>query len=274
MIRQPTFFLTHGAGPCFWFDLPKPFGPHAYDGLGHYLSGLLASLPEQPRAALVVTAHWEAPLPTLSTAAAPDMLYDYHGFPPNTYELTYPAPGAVAVARRAIALMRAAGIEAEEDRTRGYDHGVFVPMLKVDPGARLPVAMMSLDGRLDAAQHLDIGAALAPLRDEGVLIIGSGSSYHGLRHIWDGDAAASIEFDDWLQDTAACNDRDRRERLKHWALAPSALRCHPRSEHLLPLMVAAGAAGEDMGTATFREVIGGKIYSCFAFGKSGVDLPR
>lgn len=270
-MRQPTFYLTHGAGPCFWADLPEPFGPHAYDGLAAYLDGLLGTLPERPQAALVVTAHWEARVPTLSTAAEPGMLYDYHGFPANTYQLAYPAPGAAGVARRALELLQAAGIEADEDRARGYDHGVFVPMLKVDPAADLPVAMMSLDGGLDAARHLDIGAVLAPLRDEGVLIIGSGSSYHGLRHIWDGDPTASIKFDDWLHDTAACNGRDRRERLTHWTMAPNALHCHPRPDHLLPLMIAAGAAGNDAGRGTFREVIGGKVYSCFAFGEHRAD---
>jgi aromatic ring-opening dioxygenase catalytic subunit (LigB family) len=270
-MRQPTFYLTHGAGPCFWTDFPPPFGPHAYDGLAKYRAGLLDGLPERPRAILMVTAHWEEAVPTLSTSAAPPMLFDYHGFPENTYELSYLAPGTPQIAQRAIALLRASGIEAKENPTRGYDHGVFVPMLKIDPSAGLPIAMMSLDGRLDPMQHLAIGAALSPLRDEGVLIVGSGSSYHALRHVWDGDPAASIEFDDWLHDTVTCAPNERQARLSNWTMAPSGLRCHPRADHLLPLMVAAGAALDDPGQGTFREAIGGKVYSCFSFGEAGVD---
>jgi len=265
-MRQPTFFLTHGAGPCFWVDLPMPFGRGAYDGLARHFEELLANLPVRPKAVLVVSAHWEAYAPTLSTAASPGMLFDYQGFPSQAYQLNYPAAGSPEVARRALQLLHASGIEAAENAERGYDHGVFVPMLKIDPAAELPVVMMSLDGRLDAEHHLAVGRAIAPLRDEGVLIIGSGSSYHGLRHIWDGQPTASIQFDDWLHDTVASDGPERRRRLADWTMAPSGMRCHPRPEHLLPLMVAAGAGLDEPGKGTFRELIGGKVYSCFRFG--------
>jgi aromatic ring-opening dioxygenase catalytic subunit (LigB family) len=265
--RQPTIFLTHGGGPCFWMEFPEPFGPNAYRSLQSYLAGLLATLPERPQSILMVSAHWEEAVPTVNTAARPAMLYDYYGFPPHTYQLQYPAPGSPDVAMRAHGLLQQAGIEVNVDSGRAFDHGVFVPMLIVDPQATIPVAMLSLRKDLDAAHHLAMGAALRPLRDEGVLIIGSGSSFHNLRAIFDGQDRASFEFDEWLNDTVTLpNAIVRDDRLKEWKAAPSALACHPRAEHLIPLMVAAGAAGTDAGHRSFRDVIGGKAYSCFTFG--------
>ena len=265
--RQPAIYLTHGGGPCFWMEFPEPFGAHAYEGLRAYLAGLLASLPRRPRAVLVVSAHWEAAVPTVSTAEAPAMLFDYYGFPPHTYRLRYPAPGSPEVAERACGLLAAAGLASATDSRRGFDHGVFVPMLIIDPSASLPVVTMSLSADLDPARHLAIGAALAPLREENVLIVGSGSSYHNLRAIFEVGDGGSGEFDRWLNETATHADPAvRAARLCDWRSAPSARQCHPRSEHLVPLMVAAGAAVEDPGQATFRDRIGGKAYSCFTFG--------
>ncbi len=267
LVRQPTVFLTHGGGPCFWMDFPAPMGPHAYDGLRDYLSALIGGLPAAPRAIVMVSAHWEEAAPTVSAAPAPGMLFDYYGFPPHTYRLSYPAPGEPQLAERVRGLLGAAGIAAGTDAARGFDHGVFVPMLIADPSARIPVVMLSLEASLDPARHLAIGAALAPLRAEQVLIIGSGSSYHNLRAIFDGGEAGSVAFDDWLNETATAVDpAARRARLIDWRRAPNARACHPREEHLIPMMVAAGAAGEDPGRATFRGRIGGKAYSCFSFG--------
>ncbi|WP_308365951.1 MULTISPECIES: class III extradiol ring-cleavage dioxygenase [unclassified Microbulbifer] len=266
MTRQPVFYLTHGGGPCFWMEFPEPFGAHAYDRFRDYFSGLIASLSARPEAVLVVSAHWEERIPTVSLSAAPPMIYDYYGFPPHTYQLEYPAPGAPEVAGRALELLQSAGIAAGADEHRGFDHGVFVPMMIIDPEARLPVATLSLKDNLDPAQHLAIGSALAPLRDEGVLILGSGSSYHNLRDIFRGDGWASIEFDAWLHETVALPPADRDAHLCDWTSAPGARASHPRPDHLLPLMVAAGAAGDDRGWGTFRDMIGGKNYSCFAFG--------
>ena len=266
-IRQPTIFLPHGGGPCFWMDAPPPFGKTAWEKLRQYLAGLVASLPAPPKAFLVVTAHWEADTPTVSTSSAPGMIYDYYGFPKHTYELQYPAPGAPELGRRVKEMIAAAGLPAAEDSTRGYDHGVFVPMLIVDPEARIPVVMLSLRKDLDPALHIAIGKALAPLRDENVLIVGSGMSYHDLRHFRDGEGAASKIFDDWLGAAVTTPDPAARETsLIHWAEAPSGRECHPREEHLLPLMVAAGAAGADPGARDFQDVIGGKSISGFRFG--------
>src|SRR5262245_60314151 len=142
--RQPAIFLSHGGGPCFWMSHPPPIGPHGFDSLKAYLAGLLDSLPARPKAILVVSGHWEERLPTVSTAAAPPMLFDYYGFPEHTYHLSYPAPGAPDVAAQVRALMTAAGIETATDSVRGFDHGVFVPFLIIDPQARIPMVMLSL----------------------------------------------------------------------------------------------------------------------------------
>ncbi|HVO48841.1 MAG TPA: class III extradiol ring-cleavage dioxygenase [Steroidobacteraceae bacterium] len=263
----PTIYLTHGGGPCFWITFPEPFGAHAYDGLRDYLAGLLRTLPERPRAILMVTAHWEEPVPTVSIAAAPGMLYDYYGFPPHTYELKYPARGSPELGARVKALLERARLAVATDDQRGFDHGVFVPMLIIDPQASIPLLMMSLAEDLDPARHLAVGAALAGLRAEGVLIIGSGSSFHNMRTIFDGAIHESVQFDDWLHETLAdVAPAERTARLIDWSRAPGARACHPRAEHLLPLMVAVGAAGQDAGRATFRDRIGGKAYSCFSFG--------
>ena len=265
-VRQPAIFIPHGGGPCFWMESPPPFGPHAWDGLRDYLAGIVASLPERPKAFVVVTAHWEEAQPTVSTAAAPGMLYDYYGFPAHTYQLKYPAPGAPEIAAEVMGLIAAAGLAVGENAERGFDHGVFVPFLIIDPEARIPVVMLSLQRDLDPAVHIAVGRALAPLRDEGVAIVGSGMSFHDLRHFRDGDGRASQLFDGWLDETLTRSDAATRERrLIHWSEAPAARACHPREEHLLPLMVVVGAAADGAGTRSFAEPIGGKSISAFRF---------
>ncbi len=264
--RQPAIFLSHGGGPCFWMDWPQPIGPHGFDRLRAYLAGLRASLPERPRAFLVVSAHWEAEVPTLGIGAAPGMLFDYYGFPPHTYHLSYPAPGDPSVAARAGALLAAAGIASATDAQRGFDHGVFVPFLVIDPDATIPVVTLSLRHDLDPAAQLAVGRALAPLRDDGVVIVGSGMSYHNLRHFMDGDGEDSARFDTWLTATTMAAPDTRDAGLIDWAQAPAARQCHPRPEHLLPLMVVAGAAGADPGRRDYADIIGGKHVSGYRFG--------
>ena len=265
-VRQPTIFIPHGGGPCFWIEPPPAFGPHAWDRLRDYLSGIVASLPARPKAFLVVTAHWEEGRAHCQRRPAPGMLFDYYGFPPHTYELSFPAPGEPRLAAEVKRLLEAAGLAAGEDDGRGFDHGVFVPFLIVDPKAEIPVVMMSIERNLDPARHLAIGKALAPLRDQGVAIVGSGMSFHDLRHFFDGDGRASLAFDAWLGETATrCDPGTREERLIGWRKAPSARACHPREEHLIPLMVVAGAAGNGAGTRSFHDTIGGKAISAFRF---------
>jgi aromatic ring-opening dioxygenase catalytic subunit (LigB family) len=239
-----------------------------FDRLKVYLAGLLDTLPARPKAIVVISGHWEERLPTVSTAAAPGMLFDYYGFPEHTYRLKYPAPGAPDVAEKVRALLTAAGIETAVDSQRGFDHGVFVPFLIIDPEARIPVVMLSLQQNLDPAFHIAVGKAIAPLRDEGVLIVGSGNTFHNLRAFYDGkDPGASMAFDAWLDDTVSGTDPDRRNAsLEQWAKAPHARDCHPREEHLLPLMVVAGAGLDDIGRRVYHDTIAGKAASGFAFG--------
>ena len=247
---------------------PPTAAPQLWDKMAAYLRGLAADVGHTPKALLIISAHWEAPRPTLNVAPRPALLFDYYGFPEHTYKLTYPAPGAPELATKVAALLGEAGFEVDLDAERGLDHGVFVPMLLSYPDADIPVLQMSLLQGLDPGRHLDMGLALAPLRDEGVLIIGSGMSYHNLGTLRGptGDVE-SERFDAWLTDAAT--DRDpasRMAKLAAWEQAPHARQAHPEAEHLLPLMVAAGAAGSDAGRRTYSDHLGGKALSGFQFG--------
>ncbi len=261
--RQPSIFIPHGGGPCFF--LPDPRG--TWTGMAADLRGLAASLPEKPRAILVVSGHWEEPAFVFTGAAAhPGLIFDYYGFPPETYGLTWPAPGAPWLARYGAELLRRAGLPRAIDAARGFDHGVFVPLKVAFPEADVPVVQMSLHASLDPARHVAAGKALAPLRDEGVLIIGSGMSFHNLRAMGDPRVGGpSLEFDRWLAETAAADADERARRLAAWRDAPWARLCHPREEHLLPLMVAAGAS-DSPGTHDYGEVVLGGAVSAFRFG--------
>jgi aromatic ring-opening dioxygenase catalytic subunit (LigB family) len=267
-MRQPTIFLSHGGGPCFWMEPREPLGAHAFEKLRTYLASLLETLPQRPDAILLVSAHWEEPVPTVGSSPAPGMIYDYFGFPAHTYHLRYPAPGSPQLAQRIRDLLGAAGVETRSDPERGFDHGVFVPMLIVDPNTEIPLVTLSLQHDLSARLHLAIGAALEPLRDENVLIVGSGNSFHNLRTFLDGQTGASTAFDDWLTVVVEMPDpAARSDQLGTWENAPGARLCHPREEHLLPLMVVAGAASNDAGSRVFHDMIGNKAISGYAFGQ-------
>lgn len=262
----PAIYLPHGGGPWPWMDDAIYGGPQAYGALRAWLAALPSTLPT-PRALLVVTAHWEETRPTLSSAAAPGMLYDYGGFPPHTYQVRYPAPGDPALAQRARALLEEAGIAAGLDPVRGYDHGTFVPLAVSWPEAPLPVVQLSLVRGLDPKTHLAVGRALRPLRDEGVLILGSGLSYHNLHAFFRGGGEAEARaFDDWLAQSVLLPQAERDAALVGWGRAPGARSAHPREEHLLPLMVVAGAAGADAGRLTFRDRVLGKPVLAAQFG--------
>jgi aromatic ring-opening dioxygenase catalytic subunit (LigB family) len=231
-----------------------------------YLKGLAASLPAKPRAILVVSGHWEAPAFVFTGADEhPGLIFDYYGFPPETYQLAWPAPGAPWLAERGRALIEEAGLPAAVDPARGFDHGVFVPLKVAFPDADVPVVQMSLHASLDPALHLAAGKALAPLRDEGVLIIGSGMSFHNLRAYGDPRVRQpAAEFDRWLVDAAEAPPAQRAQLLADWQAAPWARLCHPREEHLLPLMVAAGAS-ESPGSHDFGEEVLSGAVSGFRF---------
>ncbi len=271
--RFPVYFIPHGGGPWPFMQFPAgPDGKKPWADLADFLKSLPKDVGRTPKAILMVSGHWEGePVPTLSSAHHPGMLYDYYGFPPETYQLTYPAPGAPDVAHRAKQLLEAAGIPAAEDDRRGYDHGVFIPLMVAYPDADVPVVMMSLKNTLDAPSHVAIGKALEPLRDEGVLIVGSGMSYHNMRMFFHDNPEhkqQAIRFDDWLSDVVAIEDPEQRAaRLATWERNPDAQACHvPDHDHLVPLFVVAGAAGQDAGQHIFRGEFRGKPYSGYRFG--------
>jgi len=264
--RFPTLYIPHGGGPCFFMEVQPGLPPDLWDRMAAYLRGIDASLGARPKAVLVISAHWEAPVPTVNVLARPPLLYDYYGFPEHTYRLTYAAPGSPALAARVRELLAKAGIASAEDSERGLDHGVFIPFKLIYPGADVPVVQLSLQQGLDPASHLAMGRALAPLRDEGVLIVGSGMSYHNLRELFNGaDSRLAGEFDAWLAQ-AVVEPAGRDDSLSAWSEAPGARASHPRSEHLLPLMVAAGAAEGERGKRTYHEKLMGKAISGFQFG--------
>lgn len=261
-MQQPTFFIPHGGGPCFFMD-----DPHGtWTGMAAFLRDLPATLPARPRAVLVVSGHWETDGFAFTGAEQPSLVYDYGGFPRHTYELRYDAPGSPALAIRAAELLAGAGIEASVDPARGLDHGVFVPLKVALPDADIPVIEMSVDRSLDPALHVAAGRALSALRDDGVLILASGMSFHNMRGYGDPRFTAPSEaFDAWLTRTAALTGAARAGELARWEQAPAARLSHPEAEHLLPLMVAAGAS-EGTGERIYSEKVMETIISGFRFG--------
>ena len=263
----PSIFLPHGAGPCFFMDW-QPAG--TWDRMAEWLRGLTAQLDVIPKAILVVSAHWEAAEFTVSAQSAPALLFDYSGFPEHTYQLTWPAAGSPALAARARERLADVGIASAEDHQRGLDHGVFIPMKLAFPDADVPVVQLSLRRGLDPSEHLALGRALAPLRSEGVLIIGSGMSFHNMQRFrrdggYDVDAD-SKRFDAWLTETVGLSRVQRELRLIEWARAPGGRASHPREEHLLPLHVIAGAGGDDAGQKVFEDRVLGSLQSAYRFG--------
>lgn len=264
MALLPTYFISHGGGPWPYMDEMRSL----LRGLELSLQDMPRQLPERPRAVLMVSGHWEENPVAVMSAAAPPMLYDYHGFPEHTYHVVYPAPGAPELAARTLQLLQAAGIPAQADATRGFDHGTFAPMVVMYPQSDVPVFQVSLKSGLDPAEHLAIGAALAPLRSEGVLIVGSGLSFHNLRLMGPAARQPSEAFDAWLQQAVVESaPQQRAARLIDWQRAPAARIAHPREDHLLPLMVAAGAAPDGRATLVYHEqgVFGGMTVSSFRF---------
>jgi aromatic ring-opening dioxygenase catalytic subunit (LigB family) len=242
--------------------------PTRWVAMEAYLRNLPSTLPGRPDALLIISAHWERPRPTVLAAAHPGLLYDYSNFPPHTYQLTYPAPGAPELAGRVRGLLAEAGIESDEDLERDYDHGVFIPMKVSFPDADIPILQLSLQRGLDPARHIAIGRALAPLRADNILVVGSGLSFHDLSALGDPRANGPAKaFDDWLTETLCDGPVAEREaKLAGWTEAPAARIAHPREEHLLPLMVAAGAASGEAGRHAFSGTIWGKAVSAYHFG--------
>ncbi|WP_207061197.1 class III extradiol ring-cleavage dioxygenase [Motiliproteus sp. SC1-56] len=242
--RADVLFIPHGGGP---FPL---LGDPGHEEMVRGLQEIAGQL-RKPAAVLVISAHWEASAPTITAAASPSLIYDYSGFPPESYAIQYPCPGAPELASAVHQALQEAGISASLDRQRGLDHGVFVPLKLMYPAADIPCVQLSLVKGLDAATHLAMGQALRALDYDNLLVIGSGFSFHNMQAFFapgDPDSERyNLAFEAWLE--ATCCDRgikenERRARLEYWERAPHARFCHPRVEHLLPLHVCYGLANK------------------------------
>lgn len=235
---MPVLFVPHGGGP-----LPL-LNDANHQELRAFLSSVALKIPT-PKAIILITAHWEEAQVTLSSHSHPGMLFDYYGFPPEAYKLSYPAPGEPQLAEEIARLLKASGIAVKLDNQRAFDHGTFVPLKLMYPDANIPVVQMSLVQHLDPKTHIAIGEALASLRDQGILIVGSGMSFHNMRAFFSQDPKVlhrSAEFDHWLTESLTEGNVDTMARLIEWQSAPEARFSHPREEHLLPLHVCFGAA--------------------------------
>lgn len=262
--RFPTFFLSHGGGPWpFVEGMKQQFALTEAE-----FRKLPGRLPAKPKAVLVITGHWEATDFTVSTAEHPPMDYDYTGFPEHTYHIQYPAPGSPALAARVRELLDLAAIPNREDPQRGFDHGTFVPLGLMYPDAEMPVVLLSLKSSYDPAEHIVAGKALAPLRDEGVLIIGSGLTYHNMRGFGRKESTpVADQFEAYLNHAITESDaKSRNELLLNWQKAPAARLAHPNEDHLMPLMVVAGAAGNDVGSRVFVDHVMNVAMASYQFG--------
>ena len=260
--RATVLYLPHGGGPLPLLDDP-----------GHVaMSRFLRDFPgtiERPDAILVVSAHWEAPLVTVTAAARPPLIFDYYGFPAETYDYEYPAPGDPDLAARVQAMLQQAGIDAALDAERGFDHGLFVPLLLMYPQADIPCIQLSLAEGLDPDLHLRIGKALTALKQENLLVLGSGLSFHNMQALMqkndDSIDPRNQAFEDWLVSIctdSAMNENERERALIGWEAAPEARYCHPREEHLLPLQVCYGI-GQGAARAVFTDKVMGFLASAY-----------
>jgi len=264
MSTLPTLYIAHGGGPCFFMEWPA--GRDPWQKMGAWLRALAGTLPERPRALVIASGHWEEREFSVTSGARPALIYDYYGFPEHTYRLRYDAPGAPELAREICALLERAGIRCREDPERGFDHGVFIPFKLIFPDADVPIVQLSLKRGLAPADHLAVGAALAALRSRGVLIVGSGMSFHNLNAFGGAYQEVSDRFDEWLTAAVLADPPERNRALADWQHAPHARQAHPREEHLVPLFVAAGAAGEDPGRRIFSDSVLGTTVSAYEFG--------
>ncbi|SMF27374.1 Aromatic ring-opening dioxygenase, catalytic subunit, LigB family [Alteromonadaceae bacterium Bs31] len=248
--------IPHGGGP-----LPL-LGDASHAELVQQLRRYAESL-EKPSAILVISAHWEEKVPTITSAASPQLIYDYYGFPEQAYQVQYPCVGEPQLAQKVYQALSSAGISANLDEHRGFDHGLFVPLKIMYPDATIPCVQLSLVNTLDAELHLKIGQALAALEYENLLVLGSGFTFHNMRAFYQpetGDALAKNSvFQEWLVKTLSSTELTepaREQALLHWHKAPHARYCHPREEHLLPLHICYGAAGRACDEYELTKVAG------------------
>ncbi|WP_119395845.1 DODA-type extradiol aromatic ring-opening family dioxygenase [Salinibius halmophilus] len=260
-MQAPVIFIPHGGGPLPLTDDVR------HEALRHFLTGL-PSLYGKPDAIVVISAHWQTTQPTLQMMAKPPMIYDYHGFPESAYQIQYPAPGAPTLATEIATHLSQQGFSAKLDEQRGFDHGVFVPLMLMYPEADIPVLQLSLMENMDPAAHLALGRALQDLRHRNIMVIGSGMSFHNLDSFFvDNDQLneADYHFTKWLIDVCTnpkYSAKERKTKLINWLDAPYAQVCHPTPEHLMPLHVCVGAAehGEEEAEVIFDgDVLGKRV---------------
>lgn len=239
-IHKPrSLFISHGGGP-----LPL-LGDEDHLEMVETLRTISSKLPK-PSAILLISAHWEEEIATITSGLSPHLIYDYYGFPQESYEIKYPCAGEVQLANKVAQALSKAGIESELNEFRGFDHGMFVPLKIMYPDAQIPCVQLSLLNSLDPRKHIEIGEALAKIDYENLLIIGSGFSFHNLKAFFQKNNDHHImneEFEAWLVDICSNKELDtsqRTNRLIRWEDAPYARFNHPREEHLLPLHVCYG----------------------------------
>jgi aromatic ring-opening dioxygenase catalytic subunit (LigB family) len=248
-------FIPHGGGPLPLLNDPR------HSNLIAFLSELPTQISIRPKAIVLISAHWEGNTFEITSNPNPGLLYDYGGFPDAAYQITYPVSGDVPLANRLQQMLSNANLPATLNPNRQFDHGVFVPLKLMYPNADIPVVQISLHRSLDPKIHIQLGTALQSLCAEDILILGSGFSYHNLRAFFSRDPRhdqANEAFHLWLKQVCTKMSRsDMLEHLKNWTMAPAARLCHPREEHLLPLLVCAGA-GLNIGTSIFDQSVLGK----------------
>ncbi|WP_275541098.1 DODA-type extradiol aromatic ring-opening family dioxygenase [Aliidiomarina minuta] len=254
-MRTDILYISHGGGP-----MPLLADP-GHQAMIEALQQKAQQLPK-PDAILVISAHWEAAQATVTSSPQPSLIYDYNGFPEAAYSIQYRSPGAPKLTDFIVQTLQNEGLAASKDASRGLDHGVFVPLKIMFPEADIPVLQLSLLSSLDARSHLELGRALHALKGQNILVIGSGFSFHNMRAFYQSgvqEDSQNTEFESWLKDTC-CNttlgEAERYEQLANWQQAPHARYCHPREEHLLPLHVCYGLAGQAATEHRSVEVLG------------------
>ncbi|CAL1392325.1 unnamed protein product [Linum trigynum] len=262
MAIAETFFISHGS-PTLSIDDSLP--------ARHFLKSWEQKVyqKEKPQAILIISAHWDTKLPSVNVVDRNDTIHDFYGFPKQMYELRYTPPGAPRLAKRVKELLMGSGFdEVVEDKKRGVDHGAWVPLMLMYPEADIPVCQLSVQSDRDGTYHYNMGKALAPLRQEGVLIIGSGSATHNLRALGSSDSSVAPwaqQFDTWLKDSLV---EGRYEDVNHYEVkAPHAKKAHPWPEHFFPLHVAMGAAGDSSEAKLIHQSwsLGTLSYSSYQF---------
>lgn len=243
---------------------------NAWDKLAAFLKSTLSRLPSKPKGVIVISAHWLENAFTVTAGSKHSLYYDYYGFPKHTYDLKYNVPGSPELADKVVSLLTASNLPTAKDTKRGLDHGVFIPMILAVPDSeQIPTIQLSLHKNMDADLHLKLGKALESLRDEGILIIGSGMSFHNMA-AFNNPAylPKSEKFDCWLAESMVKSQEERTKAILNWESAPNARDCHPprAEEHLVPLFVNVGAAGENsVGKRVFHDVVMGSHLSAFEF---------